>query len=125
METQQQNPDEQDQNPAPETNKKGGIHNNALYAASLGRAATAQVSHHSSRGLAQTGTNVSYEGATAPGGGVGSGYSSGQSAAESRISSPSDYDRAAVGKKHGKHEDDGHSQKDGAADLNKEEEPLK
>ena len=60
--------------------KKGGIHNNALYATSMGRAATAAVDPHSDSSLAQTGTNVSYEGATAPGGAgsVGTGYASGQ-----------------------------------------------
>lgn len=118
MDTQHQNQEENEQNPAPENKKKGGIHNNALYAASLGRAATAQVSHHSSRGLAQTGTNISYEGPTAQGGGVGSGYSSGQSAAESRISSTSDYDKAAVGKKHSKHEQDENPESDLTDDTN-------
>lgn len=80
--------------------RKRGIHNNALYAASLGRAATAQVDPHSNRGLANTGTNISYEGPTAAGAGgsVGSGYTSGQSGADSSISSSSDYDQAAIGK---------------------------
>jgi hypothetical protein len=80
--------------------KKGGIHNNALYAASMGRPATGQVDPHSNRGLANTGTNISYEGATAPGAGgsVGSGYASGKSAAESSISTDSDYDQARIAK---------------------------
>jgi hypothetical protein len=83
-------------------NRRGGIHNNALYAASMGRAATSQVNPHNNRGLANTGTNISYEGATAPGSGgsVGSGYSSGMSAAESSISTNSDYDQARIGKGH-------------------------
>lgn len=88
---------------------KGGIHNNALYAASMGRAATAQVDPHSNRGLANTGTNISYEGPTAAGAGgsVGSGYTSGQSGADSSISTNSDYDQAAIGGKHLKPEDSG------------------
>lgn len=65
--------------------KKGGIHSNALFAASMGRAATAHVDPHSTSGLAQTGTNLSYEGATAPGGGgsAGSGYTTNQTGVES------------------------------------------
>lgn len=86
---------------------KGGIHNNALYAASMGRAATAQVDPHSNRGLANTGTNISYEGptATGAGGSVGSGYTSGQSGIDSSISTNSDYEQAAIGAKHTKPED--------------------
>ena len=74
--------------------KKGNVKNkkgdSALLAASLGRSATAQVRRHSAgdAGLATTGTNVSYEGATAPGGGgsVGTGYASGQEATGAAIS---------------------------------------
>lgn len=88
--------------------KKGGIHNNALHAASMGRAATGQVDPHSNRGLANTGTNISYEGATAPGAGgsVGSGYASGKSAAESSINTDSDYDQARVGKENKDEQED-------------------
>jgi hypothetical protein len=83
------------------THRKGGIHNNALFAASMGRSATAQVDPHSNSGLANTGTNISYEGPTAAGAGgsVGSGYTSGQSGADSSISTESDYDEAAIGKR--------------------------
>lgn len=65
----------------------------ALEAASLGRSATSQVDPHSNSGLANTGTNISYEGPTAPGAGgsVGSGYASGKEAADERISTNSDY----------------------------------
>ena len=49
--------------------RKRGIHNNALYAASVGRPATAQVDPHSNRWVANTGTNISYEGPTAAGAG--------------------------------------------------------
>jgi hypothetical protein len=89
-----------DGNAEQRSERKRGIHNNALYAASMGRPATAQVDPHSNRGLANTGTNISYEGATSAGAGgsVGSGYTSGQSGADSSISSNSDYDQAAVGK---------------------------
>lgn len=82
-----------------ENHKKGGIHNNALYAASMGRPVTAQVDPHNNSDLANTGTNISYEGPTAPGSGgsVGSGYTSGQSGVGSSIASVSDYDRAGVG----------------------------
>ena len=80
--------------------RKGGIHNNALYAASMGRSATAQVDPHSNSGLANTGTNISYEGPTAAGAGgsMGTGYTSGQSGASTSITSESDYDQAAIGK---------------------------
>lgn len=102
MEENKQVPEQpgQENNKDAKKKKKGGIHNNALYAASMGRAATAQVDPHSDRDLANTGTNISYEGATAPGAGgsVGSGYASGKSAAESSISTDSDYDQARVGK---------------------------
>ncbi len=79
---------------------KGGIHNNALYAAGMGRAATAQVDPHSNSGLAQTGTNISYEGPTAAGAGgsMGSGYTSGQPGTSPSIATDSDYEQAAVGK---------------------------
>jgi hypothetical protein len=79
---------------------KGGIHNNALYAASMGRSATAQVNPYNNSALANTGTNISYEGPTAPdsGGSAGHGYTSGQADAGSTISTGSDYDQAAVGK---------------------------
>jgi hypothetical protein len=87
--------------------RKGGIHNNALFAASMGRPATAQVDPHSNRGLANTGTNISYEGPTAAGAGgsAGTGYTSGQSGAASSISTDSDYDQAAIGKRFGKTEE--------------------
>jgi hypothetical protein len=80
--------------------RKSGIHNNALYAASMGRAATAQVDPHNSSSLANTGTNISYEGPTAAGAGgsMGTGYTSGQAATGSSISTDSDYDQAAMGK---------------------------
>lgn len=79
---------------------KGGIHNNALYAASMGRAATAQVNPHRTDDLANTGTNVWYEGATAPGAGgsAGTGYTSGQAGTGASISSPSDFDELDLGK---------------------------
>ena len=59
----------------------------------MGRSATEQVDPHSNSGLANTGTNISYEGATAPGAGgsVGSGYASGKSADDETISTNSDY----------------------------------
>ena len=88
---------------------KGGIHNNALYAAGMGRAATAQVDPHSNSGLAQTGTNTSYEGATAAGAGgsAGTGYNSGQADTEASINTDSEYDQAAAGKRHDKADEDG------------------
>ena len=84
--------------------KKGGIHNNALYAASMGRPATAQVDPHSNAGLAQTGTNNSYEGplGAGSGGAAGTGYTSGQPATGARIATDSDYDKASVGKEKSK-----------------------
>ena len=69
--------------------------NSALLAASVARSATTQVNPHSDRMLANTGTNISYEGATSPGGGgsVGSGYASGQNAVEETIHTNSDYEQ--------------------------------
>ena len=91
-----------DNNAQPEhhNHKKGGIHNNALFAAGMARPATAQVDPHNNSGLANTGTNISYEGATAPGGGgsVGTGYASGKEAVDETMSTSSDYDEAAIGK---------------------------
>jgi len=70
--------------------KTGG---SALQAASVARSATAQVDAHSNSGLANTGTNISYEGATAPGAGgsVGTGYASGKEAADQKIHTNSDF----------------------------------
>ena len=71
-------------------------HSSALKAASLGRSATGQVMHHSGEGaLAMTGTNVIYEGATAPGAGgsVGTGYASGKQAVDATISANSDFEQ--------------------------------
>ncbi len=66
----------------------------ALAAAAVGRAATAQVRAHSKAGnFANTGTNVSYEGATAPGSGLGTGYTSGQPATGAKITANSDFDQ--------------------------------
>lgn len=91
-----------------EQERKGGIHNNALYAASMGRPATAQVNPHNSGDLANTGTNVSYEGPTAPGAGgsAGTGFTSGQADTGSTLATSSDYDQAAVGKHFDKAEGD-------------------
>ncbi|HXS36805.1 MAG TPA: hypothetical protein VN721_08900 [Flavipsychrobacter sp.] len=77
----------------PQENKKK--HTSALEAASIGRSATAQVDPHSNSGLANTGTNISYEGATAPasGGSVGTGYSSGKEATGETLSTNSDYEQ--------------------------------
>jgi len=75
-------------------NPKNKKHSSALRAASLGRSATEQVISHSGDGaLARTGTNVSYEGATDPGGGgsVGTGYASGKQAVDATITTNSDY----------------------------------
>jgi len=76
-------------------NKKKNKGGSALRAASLGRSATAQVDAHSNSGLANTGTNISYEGATAPGSGgsVGTGYASGKEATGEKISTNSDYEQ--------------------------------
>lgn len=83
-----------------EEKQKKGKHNSALYAASMGRSASAQVSHHSDRDLANTGTNISYEGATAPGAGgsAGTGYTSGKEGVDERINTDSDYDKARIEK---------------------------
>ena len=83
---------EQEQNNETGKKKKGG---SALLAASIGRSATAQVSRHSGSGLASTGTNISYEGATAPGAGgsLGTGFASGKEAVDEMIHTNSDYEQ--------------------------------
>lgn len=68
--------------------KKGSI----AYA-SIIRSATAQVQRHKDTSMAQTGTNVVYEGATAPGSGVGTGYSSGQEATGETMRTNTDYEQ--------------------------------
>lgn len=107
---QQQQTGASDESKEESKEKKGGIHNNALYAASMGRAATAQVNPHDNSGLAQTGTNVSYEGPTAPGGGgsAGTGYGSGQSATGSTTITTEDYDKGGTTRKKEENTDDGH-----------------
>ena len=73
--------------------KKGS---SALAAASVGRSATEQVHTHSHAGnYANTGTNVSYEGATSPGGGgsVCTGYATGQEATGATIRVNSDFEQ--------------------------------
>lgn len=76
---------------------KGGIHNNALFAASMGRPATAQVDPHRNHDPAQIGTNTSYEGTSSPGAGVSTGvrYTSGQ--AGTGASTQADSDEAQTG----------------------------
>jgi hypothetical protein len=60
------------------------------------RSATAQVDPHSDRDLAGTGTNISYEGATAPGAGgsAGTGFASGKEATGEKLATSSGEDRA-------------------------------
>lgn len=73
-------------------NKKTSKGNSALRAAAVGRSAVGHVEAHSNSGLANTGTNISYEGATAPGAGgsVGTGYASGKEAAGETIRTTSE-----------------------------------
>ncbi|MEO6832759.1 MAG: hypothetical protein ABI378_09760 [Chitinophagaceae bacterium] len=80
------NEEEKDeQTPEQKGHKRGGIHNNALFAAGMGRAATAAVNPHNTSALAQTGTNASYEGPTSlnAGGTAGAGFGVNQSAVDS------------------------------------------
>jgi hypothetical protein len=78
------------------TKKKKG---SSLLAATTARSATAQVSRHDTSGLANTGTNISYEGATAPGAGgsVGRGYASGKEAVGETLRTNSDYEQNRAG----------------------------
>ena len=109
-------------------------HNSALAAASLGRAATAQVRAHSGDGmLAKTGTNVVYEGATAPGGGgsVGTGYASGKQAVDATISSNSDFAQNRGGSpsktkstKKKEQDEDIEDDRDDESDLGEEDDDL-
>lgn len=103
---QEQHKDGQDETQQPESgatgqqenSKKGGIHNNALYAASMGRAASENVHRHDNSALGTTGTNVTYEGPIAAGGGasVGTGYASGQNATGITSTQSEDYDQAGM-----------------------------
>lgn len=112
---------EQDQ-PLPEHNnhKKGGIHNNALFAAGMGRPATAAVDPHNTSSLAQTGTNASYEGPTSlnAGGTAGAGFGLNQSAANSVGRSNSDFLNAGVDNENGKTTDTPENKENDKDDLN-------
>ena len=105
---------DQNQEQHQDEKKKGGIHNNALYAASMGRPATAAVDPHSDSSLAQTGTNVSYEGATGMGGAgsVGTGYTSGQSGTGASTVDRADYDQGGVSRTNEEGENNEDEEKD-------------
>jgi len=97
MKTENKGLDENKDKKADESKKKNkrGKHKSALQAASIGRSATAQAHRHSNTGMASTGTNISYEGATAPGAGgsVGTGYASGKEAVDEKIRTNSDFEQ--------------------------------
>jgi hypothetical protein len=84
--------------PQQDEQQKGGIHNNALYAASMARPATAAVNQRNASGWATTGTNPSYDEPIAAGGGgsVGTGFASGQSATGITTTQTEDYDKAGI-----------------------------
>ena len=105
METTKNSADQQNDEQLP---KKENIHNDALYAASMGRPATAQVDPHSNSGLAQTGTNTSYEGpvGAGAGGSAGTGYTSGQAGTGAKIATDSDFDQARVSTKNDNNDDE-------------------
>lgn len=79
-------------------NKKPYI--SALEAADIYRSPTAAVDPHNTSRYANTGTNISYEGATAPGSGgsVGTGEASGQPADGSRITTTRTEETGEVGR---------------------------
>jgi hypothetical protein len=93
-------PDETPNQQLPEGHKNARKRGSSLLAATIARSATAQVRRHSGAGLASTGTNISYEGATAPGAGgsVGTGFSSGQEATGETIHTNSDYEQNRGGR---------------------------
>lgn len=94
------NPQEiNEQNTEHKSHKKGGIHNNALFAAGMGRAATAAVNPHDTSSLAQTGTNASYEGPTSlnAGGTAGAGFSAVQGTKDTLGQTNSDFLNAGIG----------------------------
>lgn len=93
--------------------------NSTLRAATLVRSASAQVERHSDRGLANTGTNISYEGPTAPGAGgsVGTGYASGKEAVDETIRTNSDFVQNRAAHPSGRHD----VADDASADDNTEE----
>lgn len=93
----------------------------ALGAAAVGRSATdairSQLSGSSGR-MANTGTNVSYEGPTTVGGGLGTGYTSGQSGINSNLSTHSAYQDADLGKESKNHKENKEQNEDeNAPDL--------
>jgi len=97
---------------------KGQTHNTTLAAGNIGTAVTAQVDPHNNSGLANTGTNISYEGATAPGSGgsMGTGYTSGKTGDDPKIRTNTDFVQGEVGKHYDKAEGDD-TNKEGTADV--------
>ena len=75
-------------------------------AADVYRSPTAAVDPHNTSRYANTGTNISYEGATAPGGGgaSGTGNASGQPATGSRITTTREEETGQIGKHYDKPE---------------------
>lgn len=113
------NEDEQEKEASEHKNhKKGGIHNNALFAASMGRPATAAVDPHDTSSLAQTGTNASYEGPTSlnAGGTAGAGFGVNQSSVDTVVQSNSDFLNAGVGTEEGNQTDASVNAKDDEAE---------
>jgi hypothetical protein len=81
----------------------------ALYDAIIGSATDNVRSHtHHHDTLGNTGTNISYEGPTAPGSGgsAGTGYASGQDAVGARTSTNSEYEEGRVAHPKKKDDDD-------------------
>ena len=100
-------------NKKPEENKQGqnkqhqSSGNAANIDAIIGSPTDAARAHRHTDQWSNQGTNISYEGATAPGGGgsVGTGQASGQDAVGARISSNDEYDHAMAGNKKDKGEE--------------------
>jgi len=87
--------------------RKSGSGNAANIDAIIGSATDGARSHRHTDTWSNQGTNISYEGATAPGGGgsVGTGQASGQDAVGARISSDDEQDYANAGREKDKGED--------------------
>ena len=86
-------PDEHEESQGKHTRKSGTV---ASINNIINSPTDAVRSHHHTDTLGNTGTNISYEGATAPGGGgsVGTGQSSGQDAVGAKISTSNENDSA-------------------------------
>ena len=105
----EQSPGQEEKNSRADKQKKRSRHSSAANLDSIIRSATdAARSHRHSDSLGNTGTNISYEGPTAPGAGgsVGTGQASGQDAVGARIHTDDALDHVSSRKHMGNNADE-------------------